>query len=933
MKRSSTAGWLGAVVGLAAVCILGVSATAQERVITANVSFAPVQMESRGPVFTWESEGTRVFAAPGGGEVRQGPVRVAAPSLVVWLDKAESLAPGAGNVIVRIYARGAGPAGEPPVEPARLVQGSQVREAGLFYLRMRSKLAFTWQCQLVRDKEPLSIASYVRAAHVIQGIEPDYVSDLIPEAPPFDWKATVTETLTANEITFFADEETKTVTVVYMGDVRGAYRNMHFNAEAAVLWLDEGTKRYEVYARGNVRLTKRPGAPDPTGKGLDLSFIKRMENMRADEVYIFPDRQKALAAGAELRLLPPEDKGISQMVDEDVYVVQGREVYALDASNLYIREGSFTTDPFGHPHYKITGERVRVVRHDPSLFVTTWRPRLRAGAQERKVIGLPFLGIDMGQREGFLLNRVEIGSSSKFGFFVKTRWRPTHLGLDPEWLDKWSVDLDYYADRGPAVGTDVSYSFEDGLDHPHKGDLWAYYVHDSADEDDTERAVPRANRGAVHWRHRVPWDEHWRTDAEVYYLSDEGFLREFFEQRFENEKPPESYLLTRYRDGNAWLGLLAKRRINDFLTQPDEYSAQLELIGVPLGGLVYTGGLELGFYDLRVTDQFVMPDPPSLWRVHTEHRLSYPFNIGAVRVDPFVRVFGTYASKGFDPDALDFTGAASRLAAGGGVRMSTDFSRAFTTSSELLDINRLRHVVTPYIELEATPVATTGSEEFIQLGMADPWPFGGSGPRPGHDIADAIDKRFEARFGLRQRLQTKRGEPGNTHIVDWMELDVAVVVRDDDSVGVPVDDNYIEADFDWRLAPNLTIRSHDNRLSLGDGADVFSIGAGYELSQAFGIGVDYHYISDRTSTISADMWAKLSDRYALIVQERLELDSTGAGDDGNMETLVILRRFFHKWVLDLGVNYDRADDEMLFMVGFMPLELAGRRSTTSAYEL
>jgi hypothetical protein len=329
--------------------------------------------------------------------------------------------------------------------------------------------------------------------------------------------------------------------------------------------------------------------------------------------------------------------------------VRGREVYILDSNNLYIREGGATTCPFGHPHYQVTGERARVVRDPPGLLVSAWDVRLRTGRGEKP---LPlfhprFLSADLGAGEGYLLSSVRVGTSSKFGPFVQTDWRPAHIGWAPWWLEGWELYLDYYGDRGPAVGTELDYAFRGPADAEHQGFLNAYFVRDSGDEDDTGRPVPKQDRGRLWLWHRADWDERWRTDAEFHWLSDSGFLNEYFEGEFRGEKAPESYLFTRYRTGNAWAGLLVKERVNDFLTQVEESpSLEFQWIGAPGGALVHDTHLEAGHYDLEFSDELAMADPPAFWRLHGEHRVSLPFRLAFVRLEPFARAMATWVSEG-----------------------------------------------------------------------------------------------------------------------------------------------------------------------------------------------------------------------------------------------------------------------------------------------
>jgi len=943
---------------LLALCWTGVTATAASTLIQTDVSYHALELTSRSPVLTWESDGVRVFVVPGGGEVRQGPVRLVAPALVLWLDKNESRRSDVRAATVRVYAEGEEGAGPEPIPTlVRLVEGETVREGGVAYMRFQSKLAFAWNCPTEQLDAPRPLSLFLRAESAARAATVDYIGKELPEAAPEEWKEKVLRSLDALEVHFFQlDLETGQWTVVCVGDVRVPYGNVDISADAAVVWFDEATKSYEIYARGDCRIAKRPAADKPFTPPRELA--ERFEVLLADEVYVNPKKLRGKAAGAELRLRGLEEKGAAaqyvptpeereeeaQRVGddffEDVWVVRGREVYLLDSENLLIRQGSFTTSSFAHPNFQVTGERVRVVQDGLNTFVMIWGPRFVVGREERALPLLrpSFFALDIGRREGYVLTRLVVGSSSKFGMFARSEWRPSHLGLDaklldfllglpPECIKDWKVLLDYYGARGPAVGTELEYEHLTGTDVLHRGDVLAYYVRDSGKEDDTGNRVPRVNRGRLRLRHRVDWDSHWRTDAELYYLSDSGFLREYFEEEFENEKPPETYVFTRYRKDSLWAGGLYKLRINDFLSQVEETpTGELQLVAAPVGGgAVYDGSLKAGIYDLEVSNELALPDPSAFFRLHTDHRLSWPFNVGFVRVDPFLRVLGTVATRGLNPGG-SFSGSVARLGAGGGVRASADFSRSYDVVSERLRINRLRHVMTPYVEFETLPVMTAGSEEFIPLWMLDTWPAGGRTARAGREVAEAIDKRTQLKVGMRQKLQTKRADDrGRWRSVDWMALDVALVTRSDDSVALATDDDYITADFDLRLTPNVTIYSHDDRISLGNGMDVLNLGADVRLSRTSGFDVSYHHVTDKTSSIAASVWTRLSDRYGLRVKERFELGSK-ENDAGNLETLVVLQRFFNKWLFEAGVQYQKSNDEFAIVINLVPAGLGAGAS-------
>jgi len=511
-------------------------------------------------------------------------------------------------------------------------------------------------------------------------------------------------------------------------------------------------------------------------------------------------------------------------------------------------------------------------------------------------------GLDLTQR-AYLLTDYAVGGSSKFGFFMQTAWRPLDLTTKPLWVDHWTVNLDYYSARGPAIGTELAYQFGQGEWPRHEGQINAYYINDSGDEDDTDRPVPKQSRGRVHWQHRYQANRDWRFDAEYYWLSDEGFLNEYFEDEFENEKTPESYLLARYLRDSTYVALLYKQQVNDFLTQVEQLpSVDLEVVGFPAGRLVYEGSTMLGEYDMELSDLLrpVPPDPPSLTRAHTEHKLSLPFSIGIFRIDPFVRALATWASDSAFADG-SFGDSESRTGVGAGFMASTTFSRAFGLTSETFDLNRLRHIVIPYFGIENLSVSGADAADFIQM-----------------DTVDTIDSGTQGVVGLRQRLQTKRLVDGDWRSVNWMELDVAYVNRSSDSVFAYLDQDYIRADFDMRLTERVSLHSRDNIIGLEDLPDILNAGFTLDYLPKWLFSMDYDYITDTSSTVTGEVSYELSDRYRLLVSEQYEFDSRGQGDDANLETRVVLRRLLDQWVLDMGIHHEKANDEFAFIIAFGP---------------
>ncbi|MFO7955721.1 MAG: LPS assembly protein LptD [Candidatus Brocadiia bacterium] len=856
-----------------------------------------LRLESHGTVTTWEEDGVRVFVAEKGALLRQGDFRISAPRMVAWLHKERSMAQGAPAAVVGVYAEGIALPRGGLGRPVAVAEDRRVRRVGAVFMELTSTFSFAWDGPVEREPRRQPSELLIRAEELTRDLTETKFWEEVPTEPAPEGLEVVQRMLSAEQVQVFTEGDL--VTFVYMGDVHGSYGDLTVRADQGVLWYDREREEFEIYAAGDVRVAPRPGAPEPEPVGPQTpteDIIPLLRSASADELYINPGRARALAGNAELRVADPEAP------EQLVYVFRGERAYLINSQTLTVRNVAVTSCNFARPHYQFFAERAQIVRDAPSTFLTAWNAQLQVGEKQTSLLWLPFIGTDLTER-AYLLTDYALGSSDKFGFFVQTTWRPLDLTTKPAWVEDWFVNLDYYGSRGPAVGTELEYA-SPGRGYPeHEGRIRGYYVHDTGDEDDTELPVPREDRGRFHVEHRTQLNQDWRVDAEYYWLSDEGFLNEYFEEDFEQEKTPESYLLARYLRNSTYLALLYKGQVNEFLTQLEETpSATLEFLGLPYGRFVYDGTVQAGVFDQEISDLIIPapPDPPSLARLHTDHMVSLPFSVGVLRFDPYVRALATYAEDSAF-DGTDFGGSESRTGVGAGATVSSTFWRVYPAASEFFDLNRLRHILIPYAGVETLSVSGADSADFIQM-----------------DAVDIIDSGTETTVGLRQRLQTKRQTDGQWSSVNWIELDVAYVARSSDSVVQSLDEDFVRADFEWQVTDSVSLHSRDNRLGLDNLPDVVNFGALLNFRPAWSLGLDYDRIEDVSTTVTASLLCELSRRYMLLVFQQFELDSAGTGQNRNMETRVVIRRLLDQWVLDLGVHFEESNDEFALIFGFGP---------------
>jgi hypothetical protein len=145
-------------------------------------------------------------------------------------------------------------------------------------------------------------------------------------------------------------------------------------------------------------------------------------------------------------------------------------------------------------------------------------------------------------------------------------------------------------------------------------------------------------------------------------------------------------------------------------------------------------------------------------RLYTRQELSSTFGSGSAKVTPFA----SGSAYGYvDGNPGDYSEYADRFRAilAAGFRSSAELISSFDRFEvPTLDLHRMRHVLSPYVNTWA-------------------------GWNTTEDLAYAIyDQEIEAatggaavQAGIKQRLQTMRGGPGNWQSVDWLTVDVGLV--------------------------------------------------------------------------------------------------------------------------------------------------------------
>ena len=501
-----------------------------------------------------------------------------------------------------------------------------------------------------------------------------------------------------------------------------------------------------VYLEGNVVLTRG----------------QRM--IRASRLYYDFDNDRALILDVVTRALEPK-RGLPIYIRAD-------QVRQLTSTSYAALKAQITTSEFHTPHVAIGASKVFfkdvTPRNERGEIVGVQAGTYKAQHTTLNIEGRPIsywpysAGSFSNDRQAF--RNAKVGYSNEFGATIETQWYLFNLlGMErPEGFDA-TLKLDYFADRGPAGGIDMDYTGDN-----YFGLLRSYYVRDD-DEDDlgpTRGGTPdHEDRGRFLLRHRQYLPKGWELTLETSYISDDQYLESYERNEFENGKDQETLLYLLKRQDNWQFSALTNWRINEFQTETEHLpDLRFSLIGEPLGqwATLYSDN-RAGIVRYRPDERRYVNGQPrgdntggtgAVFRGDTRQEIQFPLpDLGPVKLTPFI----TGRATGWD-DSPDSQGGGSEARVYGayGIRGNAIFSRVFDdVESALFDLHRLRHIIKA--DFTAFNAHTNVAPDEIT-------PFD-----PG--IED-IDDFGGVVLGLRQRLQTKRGEPGNRRTVDWITLDV-----------------------------------------------------------------------------------------------------------------------------------------------------------------
>jgi hypothetical protein len=731
-----------------------------------------------------------------------------------------------------------------------------------------------------------------------------------------------------------------------------------------------------AYLEGDVRIAQASPAMN-----------RPQQRMEANRVYYDFTTDRAFLTKAVIRTTDP--KATLPII------IRAQTVRQLSQGEYQVKNTELTTSSFKVPSYSIraTSAYVREVdTGDPRYGSLT---EFEADNVTMRMFNVPFfywpvMGGEFTQRGG-ALRGIEIESSNRFGFGVRTEWGLLEaLGyLPPPELDA-SVRADYFVERGPGAGLNIDYGGGFISDTNNKasnfhGSFDSYFVPSDHGVDDLgrhRRDLPPEEtfRGRIRWQHQQFLPKDWQVQLQSGWVSDPNFLEEWFQGEFDNGPPLETSFYAKKQKDSEALTLLVSVQPNHIVTTTDMYQDvrtfgpriagqftstndhPFEIERIPeigyhrigesflddkltlfsdntfSGNHFMTGKaslLQLGFVGPapRRGRKAVLPGIPALGTTGTTDDTIYRADLRQEVDYPFAISqlhFMPYVSGRYTgyTDSPD-QGQINRFFTSAGVRINTAFWKIDESAqSDFFDIHRVRHVVEPEVHLFTAAETKDREDVFIY----DP------------DV-DAINDVSAASVALRQRWQTKRGGAGNERSVVFFTLSVEATWfsnKPPDSVIPPGDfrglffptlpetsipRDLVNGEATWRVSDSTVILADAQWNMEKENLATASIGLAARRGDRLGYYVGTRYIEELGSAITT-----VAIQYQLTTKYSLSArESFDFGDRKSVYGSLGIVRKFDRFYIIINMYRDEVNDNSGISFALYP-EGIGRGVGTDALQ-
>lgn len=419
-----------------------------------------------------------------------------------------------------------------------------------------------------------------------------------------------------------------------------------------------------------------------------------------------------------------------------------------DPADLGVRNHIFTatnavvtTDDVADPGFHIRARQIKIM---PDNSIEAKNAVMYLGSVP--VMYFPYYNRRVDRHPNYWV--VTPGYRSLYGPYLLTEYNyavSDKIGL--------SLEMDERFKRGPGIGPGVRYD----LDRLGHGEFQYYYTHDDRPGVDPWNKPISEDRHRLNFSHQATLRTNLTVTAVVREQSDSFLVHDFFEAEFRKNVQPNSFVEVNQSWPNFTLNALVQPRVNTFFETverlPDvKFDALPQQLGV--SPFFYESENSAGYFRYRSAEN--LGTNYAAFRGDSYHQITLPKNLfGWLNVTP--RVGGRFTHYGESEGKLVNYREEDRGVFNTGAEVSTKLSRTWPgVRNAFWDADGIRHIVEPsvnYVYVPSPNVLPRDLPQFdSELPSFQPIPI----LYPDYNAIDSVDSQNVIRWGLRNKLQTKR---------------------------------------------------------------------------------------------------------------------------------------------------------------------------------
>ncbi len=490
--------------------------------------------------------------------------------------------------------------------------------------------------------------------------------------------------------------------VIGTGNISIDYEDVKLTCERVTVYLDTR----EAIAEGNVKITQKDAYF--TGDKMNYNFDKRT------------------------------GRAIDAYVNYTPFYGKSRDVEKVSENQINIQKGMITTCDLDKPHYRVEAKQVRIYLEDKVIANS-----IVFYVGNCPIMYLPYYVQPLKERSAHVT--IMAGHDKDWGYYALTS-----LKFDYSQIFRGRFRVDYRSKNGLAFGIDNDYSI------PGLGEGIAKFYYADEDNDYLSYKPIGRNDGKYRLQIRHKWqviDDTLMT-MELNKVRDDNMVKYYFLKEWEEQQQPDNYIsfITTKPDYNTeFLTRVRLDKYYDVVQRLPEYKISIPNYKIKNTPFYYNGlfnpvYLQHVFRDNSSTGP--MQKDLDVIRVDTYNKLSYPVRfLNSLNFNPYAGTRQTYYSR----NKYGRTNIARGIF-DTGVEFSTKFYKIYDINTNMLDLdlNRIRHIVTPTAHYYYTHQPTVSMDNLMQF-----------------DGIDALKEQNGITLSLENKLQTKRREE-SVDLVDFI---------------------------------------------------------------------------------------------------------------------------------------------------------------------